>query len=45
MNYRILIVEDEDHIRENLKLNLELEAYEVVAVADGAKAIKAFNAS
>ena len=43
MNYRILIVEDEDHIRENLKLNLELEAYEVVAVADGAKAIKAFK--
>lgn len=43
MNYRILIVEDEDHIRENLKLNLELEGYEVIAVADGAKAIKAFK--
>ncbi len=43
MQYRILIVEDEDHIRENLRLNLELEGYEVVAVSDGAKAIKAFK--
>lgn len=43
MIYRILLVEDEDHIRENLKLNLELEDYEVVAVPDGAKAIKAFK--
>lgn len=40
---RILIVEDEDHIRDNLKLNLELEGYEVVAVADGAKAVKVFR--
>lgn len=43
MLYRILVVEDEDHIRENLKLNLELEGYEVVAVADGTKAIKNFR--
>ena len=43
MTYRILLVEDEDHIRENLKLNLELEGYEVVAVGDGAKAIKSFK--
>ncbi len=43
MIYRILLVEDEDHIRENLKLNLELEDYEVVAVPDGSKAVKAFN--
>lgn len=42
-NNRILIVEDEDHIRENLKLNLELEGYEVVAVGDGAKAVKVFR--
>ena len=40
MLYRILVVEDEDHIRENLKLNFELEGYEVVAVDNGAKAIK-----
>lgn len=43
MTYRILLVEDEDNIRENLKLNLELEDYEVVAVADGSKAIKTFG--
>lgn len=43
MQHRILIVEDEDHIRENLKLNLELEGYEVVAVGDGAKAVKVFR--
>jgi two-component system alkaline phosphatase synthesis response regulator PhoP len=43
MLYRILLVEDEDHIRENLKLNLELENYEVVAVPDGNKAVKAFK--
>lgn len=43
MLHRILVVEDEDHIRENLKLNLELEGYEVVAVADGMKAIKRFR--
>ncbi len=42
-NNRILLVEDEDHIRENLKLNLTLEGYEVVAVADGAKAVKTFR--
>ncbi len=43
MLYRILIVEDEDHIRENLKLNFELEGYEVVAVDNGARAIKDFK--
>ncbi len=37
------MVEDEDHIRENLKLNLELEDYEVVAVNNGSKAIKIFK--
>jgi len=39
-NNRILVVEDEDHIRENLKLNLEIEGYEVVTASDGAKAVK-----
>lgn len=43
MLYRILIVEDEDHIRENLRLNLELEGYEVVSAADGIKAVKLFR--
>ncbi len=43
MIYRILLVEDEHNILENLKLNLELEDYEVVAIGDGSKAIKAFR--
>ncbi|MFN4080959.1 MAG: response regulator transcription factor [Saprospiraceae bacterium] len=32
---RILLVEDEEHIRETLKLNLELEGFEVVGVGNG----------
>ena len=37
---RILLVEDEENIRETVKLNLELENYEVVAAAEGKKALK-----
>lgn len=40
---RILLVEDEEHIRETLKLNLELEGYEVVAANNGKAAIKRFQ--
>jgi two-component system alkaline phosphatase synthesis response regulator PhoP len=40
---RILLVEDEDNIREVVKLNLELENYEVITAADGRKAIKHFT--
>ena len=40
---RILLVEDEDNIRDVIKLNLELENYEVVTAADGRKAIKHFT--
>jgi len=36
---RILLVEDEDQIRKLLKMNLELEGYEVVSVDNGRKAI------
>jgi two-component system alkaline phosphatase synthesis response regulator PhoP len=36
---RILLVEDEVHIRETLKLNLELEGYEVIGVGNGKKAL------
>ncbi len=36
---RILLVEDEDHIREAVKLNLELEGYEVVGASNGKKAL------
>lgn len=36
---RILLVEDEESIREALRLNLELEGYEVVNTANGKKAL------
>jgi two-component system alkaline phosphatase synthesis response regulator PhoP len=39
---RILLVEDEETIRDVVKLNLELEGYEVVAAPDGKKALKKF---
>lgn len=44
MQPRILIVEDEEHILEAVKTNLELEDYEVVGAADGEKALELFNA-
>ena len=37
---RILLVEDEAHIRDVVKLNLELEEYEVVTVDNGKDALK-----
>jgi len=37
---RILLVEDEENIREVVKLNLELEEYEVVTSANGKDALK-----
>jgi two-component system alkaline phosphatase synthesis response regulator PhoP len=40
---RILLVEDEENIRENLRLNLELEGYEVVAAAQGQQAVRLFR--
>jgi len=36
---RILLVEDEEQIRKLIKMNLELEGYEVVSVDNGRKAI------
>jgi two-component system alkaline phosphatase synthesis response regulator PhoP len=36
---RILLVEDEENIRNPLKINLEMEGYEVMAVGNGKKAI------
>lgn len=39
---RILLVEDEEQIRKLIKLNLELEGYEVTAVEDGKTAIRTF---
>ncbi len=37
---RILLVEDEENIRDTVKLNLELEGYEVVDTDNGRKAIQ-----
>ncbi|WP_152268312.1 response regulator transcription factor [Agriterribacter humi] len=36
----ILLVEDEENLQEALKLNLELEGYEVTCAGDGAEALK-----
>ncbi len=38
--HRILLVEDEESIREAVKLNLELEHYEVVATSSGREAMQ-----
>ena len=39
--FSILLVEDEENLHEALKLNLELEGYEVTGAYDGAEALKA----
>ena len=41
--HSILLVEDEVNLHEALKLNLELEGYEVTSAYDGAAALKAVN--
>jgi Response regulators consisting of a CheY-like receiver domain and a winged-helix DNA-binding domain len=43
MSKRILLVEDETNIRNLVKMNLELEEYEVVATGEGKQAIKFFH--
>ncbi len=40
---RILLVEDEENIRDIVKLNLEMEDYEVVSTGNGMEAIKLTN--
>ena len=40
---RILVVEDESHLAEGLKLNLTLEGYEVRIAADGSSALKTWK--
>ena len=42
--HSILLVEDEENLHEALKLNLELEGYEVTSSFDGAAALKAVQA-
>lgn len=39
----VLLVEDEENLHEALKLNLELEGYEVSSAFDGAQALKAIQ--
>src|SRR6476660_8383783 len=39
----ILLVEDEENLHEALKLNLELEGYEVTSAFDGSDALKAIQ--
>lgn len=43
MAVRIFLVEDEASIRDALKLNLELEGYEVVTTGDGKQVLKLFK--
>jgi len=43
MATRIFLVEDEKSIRDALKLNLELEDYEVIATGEGKKVLKMFK--
>jgi len=43
MVLRVLLVEDEESIQEAIKMNLELEGYEVVATSNGLDALKAFK--
>ncbi|MBR9859663.1 response regulator transcription factor [bacterium] len=43
MKKRILVVEDEKHLAETIKLHLEIEEYHPVVVYDGAEAINAFK--
>lgn len=40
---RILLAEDEKHLRDNIKMNLELEDYEVVVANNGIEAIRKFR--
>jgi two-component system alkaline phosphatase synthesis response regulator PhoP len=40
---RILLVEDEENIRDVVKLNLEMEGYEVITAIDGKMALKHIN--
>lgn len=43
MLYRILLVEDESHLRDNIRTNLELEGYEVVSTGVGREALRHFK--
>ncbi len=41
--FRILLVEDEEHLLEVIKLNLELEGYKITTATNGNSAVKVFK--
>lgn len=43
--YHILLADDEKHLHETLRLNLELEGYEVTSAYDGKKALELIQSS
>ena len=43
MSHRILLVEDEEHLLDVIRLNLDMEGYDVTTVTDGKKALEAFE--
>ena len=43
MSYRILLIEDEEHLRETIKLNLVLEGYDVATASDGKAGLATFS--
>lgn len=43
MNSRILLVEDEENLLKTIRLNLQLEGYEVICAIDGASAVRFLN--
>lgn len=45
MPEQILLVEDEEHLANTIKLNLELEGYEVLISSDGSKAMDLYRRS
>src|ERR1035437_6615485 len=45
MAYRILLVEDEEHLRSTIRLNLEMEGYHVTEARDGKIAFNQFRSA
>lgn len=45
MSYRILLVEDEEHLRSTIRLNLEMEGYHVTEAGDGKVAFNQFRSA
>jgi len=43
IQHRILLVEDEEHLLEAIKLNLEFEGYHIITATNGLKAVQLFK--